>query len=46
MIYDLGSPLIQYGLVDAFEFFMIQLTQAGIPQGNVYEFAAQMILKY
>ena len=25
---------------------MIQLAQAGIPQGNVYEFAAQMVLKY
>lgn len=25
---------------------MIQLTQAGIPQGNVYEFAAQMVLKF
>lgn len=25
---------------------MIQLTQAGIPQSNLYEFAAQMVLKY
>lgn len=25
---------------------MIQLTQAGIPQSNVFEFAAQMVLKY
>lgn len=25
---------------------MVQLTQAGIPQGNLYEFAAQTILKY
>ena len=25
---------------------MVQLTQAGIPQRNVYEFAAQMVLKY
>lgn len=25
---------------------MIQLTQAGIPQGNIYEFAAQMVLKF
>ena len=32
----LGSPLITYGLIDAYEYFMIQLTQAGIPQGNVY----------
>ncbi len=25
---------------------MVQLTQAGIPQANVYEFAAQMMLKF
>lgn len=25
---------------------MVQLTQAGIPQANVYEFAAQMVLKF
>lgn len=25
---------------------MIQLTQTGIPQTNIFEFAAQMILKY
>lgn len=43
---NLGSPLVEYGLIDAFEYFMVQLTQAGIPQGNLYEFAAQTILKY
>lgn len=40
------SLLIQYGLVEAFEYFMLQLAQTGVPQNNVFEFAAQTVLKY
>ena len=42
----LGEPLQNYGLLDAYEFFLGQLANSGIPQGNVYEFAAQAILRY
>lgn len=37
---------MDYGLLDAYEFFLSQLAASGLPQGNIYEFAAQAMLKF
>ena len=37
---------MQYGLLDGYEFFLKHLAESGIPQANVFEFAAQSVLKY
>ena len=42
----LGAPLAEYGLLDSYEFFLAQLAASGLPQGNIFEFAAQTILKF
>ncbi|EAR95805.3 hypothetical protein TTHERM_00877000 (macronuclear) [Tetrahymena thermophila SB210] len=34
------------GILDAYEYFLRQLCKNGLPSGNVYEFAAQQILKF
>ncbi len=41
-----STPLVDYGLLDSYKFFLSQLALAGIPQGNIFEFAAQTIIKF
>ncbi|KAL4472387.1 hypothetical protein ABPG74_018336 [Tetrahymena malaccensis] len=40
------SILETSGILDAYEYFLRQLCKNGLPSGNVYEFAAQQILKF
>lgn len=38
--------MVDYGLLDAYQFFLTQLAASGVPQGNIFEFAAQAMLKF
>jgi len=50
---DQMNVLVQYGLMEAYECILLlmaavlrALCEAGLPEGNVYEFAALKILKF
>lgn len=45
-VHYIGSPLVDYGLLDAYQFFLSQLAASGMPQANIFEFAAQAMLKF
>ena len=43
---DQMNVLIKYGLMEAYESVLRSLCEAGLPEGNVYEFAALKVLKF
>ena len=44
--YIIESILDKSGILHAYEYFLRKLCKEGFPNGNIHEYAAQMVLKY
>lgn len=45
-LFTIVQVLERSGILDAYEYFLRAICKNGLPEANIFEFAAQQILKY